>query len=233
MYNILVVSEDPAPFDELTDSFRKDFFEIETKELSTFENNFEELKHYDFVLLHLISESEEEKKKIIHIKNHCYCPLYVFSNVLESHQITSFLELGAEGHIDIPFNSQVVLSRIKAVLRYLHQVKRSAPNTLRYGRLILHLDNHEVFIDNTQIPLTNVEFKIFMILVEHRETVVSKDKIIRYVWDEDRSATDNALGIHITRLRKKINCDPKYDIIETVWGLGYRLNLSVCEKSNK
>ena len=63
MYNILVVSEDPAPFDELTDSFRKDFFEIETKELSTFENNFEELKHYDFVLLHLISESEEEKKK--------------------------------------------------------------------------------------------------------------------------------------------------------------------------
>jgi len=113
----------------------------------------------------------------------------------------------------------------------LHQVKRGAPNIIRFGRLILHIDNRELHIDHNIIPLTKVEFKILQLLIDHRDTVVSKDKIIHYVWDEDSSATDNALGIHITRLRKKVLCVEHQDLIETIWGLGYRINLSACEKS--
>ena len=102
---------------------------------------------------------------------------------------------------------------------------------MRLGRLVLHLDNRELHIDQHVLSLTKVEFKILHLLIDHKESVVSKDTIIHYVWDEDSSATDNALGIHITRLRKKIMeiCDE--DFIETIWGLGYRINLKACEKS--
>lgn len=231
MYNILVISEDEAPFSELCHLLKKDFFSVYSSSCKEVQNTMEELRQYDFILLHLGQDDEENAKKISSIKNHCVCPLYVFSEGHTPEEVSKLLEYGSEGHIEIPFRAEMVAPRIKAVLRFLHQIKRNTPNTLRYGRLLLHLDNREVLIDDKQISLTNVEFKIFQILVEHRETVVSKDKIIHYVWDEDSSATDNALGIHITRLRKKLNCEPGYDLIETIWGLGYRLNLELCEKS--
>lgn len=231
MYNILIVSEDLDPFSELCHLLKKDFFSVYQKTCNDLQESLQDLRQYDFILLHLGKDDHENAHRITSIKNHCVCPLYVFSEDHTPEDVAKLLELGSEGHIEIPFKAEIVAPRIKAVLRFLHQVKRSTPNTLRYGRLLLHLDNREVMIDNKQIPLTNVEFKIFQILVEHRETVVSKDKIIHYVWDEDSSATDNALGIHITRLRKKLGCESENELIETIWGLGYRLNLNLCDKS--
>ena len=228
MYNILIIAKDEKPFIHLINLLRRDFLNVYTYPSIEMANANDELRQFDFILL--LIESEQDVKTIIEIKNHCICPLYVFSSDHEPSRITHYLESVSEGHVEIPFKPEVVAPRIKAVLRFLHQVRRGVPNTLRYGRLTLHLDNHEVLIDDNKIPLTKVEFKIIQILVEHREAVVSKDKIIHHVWNEDTSATDNALGIHITRLRKKLTCKPDQDLIETVWGLGYRLNLEQCEK---
>ncbi|MDY0278884.1 MAG: response regulator transcription factor [Acholeplasma sp.] len=229
MYNILVISKNLKPFEELIALLKKDFFNVYSYVSIQSASSPDEFRQYDFILLHL---DDDDKKNILHIteiKKNCACPLYVFSESHDADNVSHLLEAGSEGHIEIPFRAKSVAPRIKAVLRFLHQVKRGVPNTLRYGRLTLHLDNREILIDNQKIPLTNVEFKIIQILIEHRESVVSKDKIIHYVWDESSSATDNALGIHITRLRKKIVCNPNSDLIETVWGLGYRLNLESCE----
>jgi len=228
MYNILIISKDERPFKDLIDLLKKDFLNVYLYPTIEDANAHDELRQYDFILLHIANDNDV--KTIIEIKNHCTCPLYVFSDDLDHNKIAHYLESGSEGHVEIPFRAEVIVPRIKAVLRFLHQVKRGAPNVLRYGKLTLHLDNREVLIDGNKVPLTNVEFKIFQILVEHREAVVSKDKIIHYVWNEDTSATDNALGIHITRLRKKLACKPDEELIETVWGLGYRLNLEQCEK---
>jgi two-component system KDP operon response regulator KdpE len=230
MYNILIISEDPSLFAELTDYLRKEFFSVYHHACDEISACTEELRQYDFILLHLNYDKETNIKRIEEAKRHSTCPLYIFSHKHTHEEIVELLGHGSEGHIEIPFTASVVSARIKAVLRYLHQVKPNHSKIMRFGRLVLHMDNREVHIDGNHIPLTNVEFKIFQILVEHRETVVSKDKIIHYVWDEDSSATDNALGIHITRLRKKLSCDPGLDLIETIWGLGYRLNLELCEK---
>lgn len=225
----MLVSDNPQPFQDLLHLFKKDFFSVYESPFKEQEKKTEELKQYDFILLHLDYDTKENAKRIAYLKSHSVCPLYVFSKGHQPEEISMLLEQGSEGHIEIPFHARTVASRIKAVLRFLHQIKRTAPNILRYGRLIVKLDNREVLMDNKNIPLTNVEFKIFQVLLEHGETVVSKDKIIHAVWDQDVSATDNALGIHITRLRKKLKCDNDEDLIETVWGLGYRLNLELCE----
>ena len=230
MYNILIVSEDQTPFTKLDEHLRKEFFNVYHKKCDELDRCTDEIRQFDFILLHLTHKEEQNKTRIQSIKRYAVCPVYVFSKGHKEGEIVSYMSFGSEGHIEIPFHTEVVAARIKAVLRYLHQIKRGLPNIVRYGRLMLHMDNHEVLIDGKQIPLTNVEFKIFQLLVEHRETVVTKDKIIHHVWDEDSSATDNALGIHITRLRKKLECMPGYDLIETIWGLGYRLNLELCEK---
>lgn len=233
MYNVLIVGDDPSPFSHLSDQLRKDFFNVYMDPYEVIQDRMDELKHYDFILMHIGKNEEENKGRLIEIKKHCVCPVYIFAEGHDHDEQIRHLEYGSEGYVDIPFEANVVASRIKAVLRYLHQVKRGAPNVIRFGRLVLHMDNRELHIDQNIIPLTKVEFKILHLLIEHRDTVVSKDNIIHYVWDEDSSATDNALGIHITRLRKKIMCQQGQDLIETIWGLGYRINLSVCEKSQK
>ena len=69
-----------------------------------------------------------------------------------------------------------------------------------------------------------MEAKILRILLQHRDSVVDKDTIIHYAWNDNDSATDNALGIHIARLRNKIEYDESKPIIDTIWGTGYRLN---------
>ena len=185
----------------------------------------------DFVLMHLDDHPNGNLHQITFVKSLANVPLYVFSTDDDPDVIASYLEHGSEGHIGIPFDPKVTASRLKAVLRFLHTVQRPINHIQRLGRLHVYLDNREVSIDGHRIQLTEVEFKIVKTLIENRDVTVSKDRIIHAVWNNDDSATDNALGIHITRLRKKLKCADGEDLIETVWGLGYRLNVKRCETS--
>ncbi|HPG43099.1 MAG TPA: response regulator transcription factor [Acholeplasmataceae bacterium] len=229
MYNILVISKELKPFEDLISLFKRDFFNVYTFASLHTAISPDHFRKYDFILLHLEDNDTKHIELIKEIKDNCSCPLYVFSKTHSAEEASHLLEAGSEGHIEIPFSAQAVAPRIKAVLRFLSQLKKGTSRAIRYGRLSLNIDNREILIDDRKIPLTNVEFKIVHLLIEHREMVVTKDKIIHYVWDENSSATDNALGIHITRLRKKLVCKDNEDLIETVWGLGYRLNLEQCE----
>lgn len=229
MYNILILSEFIEPFSELSELLKKQAYNVCHLSCRNVETSINDLKRSDFVLLHLGHDEVLNETNIKMIKEHSLCPLYVFSSGHTPEEVAQILKVGSEGHIDIPFHADVVCARIHAVFRYVHQIKKGIPSVLKYGNLVLYLDNREIYLNNKYISLTNVESKILQILLEHKETVVSKDKIIQFVWDEDQSATDNALGIHITRLRKKMSSDQDIEMIETIWGLGYRLNMKAFE----
>ena len=229
MHNLLILADDSKPFTEIISHFRKDFFSVFVKPLHFLKTNVDDLNGFDFILLSLTEQESENFTMIQVIKENVICPLYLFSKNDDDDDKSRYLEYGAEGHITIPFNSNTTAARIKSVLRFLNKLKHVKQNVIRIGKLIISMDNREIVFDGKQIQLTKVEFRILKVLAENKNTVVSKDKIIHYVWNEDSSATDNALGIHITRLRKKINCDQS-QLIETVWGLGYRLNNKLCEE---
>ncbi|MBU1143584.1 MAG: response regulator transcription factor [Firmicutes bacterium] len=229
MHNLLIIADDKTPFNEIIDHFRKDFFSVYVKPLSFLKTNLDDLNGFDFILLALTTDETENFSMIQTVKENSVCPLYIFSKCIDDEDKSRYLEYGAEGHITIPFNSKIMTARIKSVLRFINKLKHVKQNVLKIGKLIISMDNREIVYDGVQIQLTKVEFKILKILAENKNMVVSKDKIIHYVWDEDSSATDNALGIHITRLRKKVRCN-QAQIIETVWGLGYRLNHKLCDE---
>lgn len=232
MHNLLILAEDKTPFSEIIDHFKKDFFSVFVKPLSYLKNNVDDLNGFDFILLSL-SENESDNFSMIQtIKDNTICPLYLFSKELDDEDKSRYLEYGAEGHVTIPFSSKIMAARIKSVLRFINKLKHVKQNIIKIGKLVISMDNREIIYDGAQIQLTKVEFKILKILAEHKNIVVSKDKIIHYVWDEDSSATDNALGIHITRLRKKVRCSQS-QIIETVWGLGYRHNHKLCDEETQ
>lgn len=233
VFDILVLTEETKPFEEVIDIFKKEFFKVEVKTIHFIDHHSCDLHHYDFILIHLEYLESINEHLIKTIKSRCICPLYVFAKNHSDQEKANLMEYGAEGHIDIPFSSSVVAARIKAVLRFINTIKKEKDHTIKIGSILIDLNNYSVNNDGNYMNLTNVEHKILKILLENRDHTVTKDEIIRYVWDDDTSATDNALGIHITRLRRKINCGDQVDIIETIWGIGYRFNFKLCELTFK
>lgn len=137
----------------------------------------------------------------------------------ESLQIKSF-DLGAEDYVQKPFSPQVLLSRIRNVLRRRHQ---SAPVVI--DGLVIDMDTARVSRDGKEIVLSAMEYKLLQIFLDHRGKLLSRefllDEIVEACGDY---VNDNTLSVYIRRLRSKIEKDPVHPtILQTVRGLGYRL----------
>lgn len=137
----------------------------------------------------------------------------------ESLQIKSF-DLGAEDYVEKPFSPQVLLSRIRNVLRRRHQ---TAPVVI--DGLVIDMDTARVSRDGKEIVLSAMEYKLLQIFLENRGKLLSRefllDEIVEACGDY---VNDNTLSVYIRRLRSKIEKDPVHPtILQTVRGLGYRL----------
>lgn len=131
--------------------------------------------------------------------------------------------LGTDDYITKPFESMELLARIRAVLRRSQQAaqqqKKAEPETLRYGDIELHLDQHRVFHRGQEIELTLKEFELLRLLVEHKGKVLSREKLLEQVWDYGYEGNTRTVDMHIQRLRTKLQTDQ----ISTVYKVGYRL----------
>ena len=137
----------------------------------------------------------------------------------ESLQIQSF-DLGAEDYVEKPFSPQVLLSRIRNVLRRRHQ---TAPVVI--DGLVIDMATAHVSRDGKEIVLSAMEYKLLQIFLENRGKLLSRefllDEIVESCGDY---VNDNTLSVYIRRLRNKIEKDPVHPVIlQTVRGLGYRL----------
>lgn len=140
---------------------------------------------------------------------------------------------GGDDYMTKPFDPRELLMHIEAHLRRAHMDVASAkpePKTLMLGRFVIDTAKHQVTKEGISIKLTPKEFKILLALARMPDTVLSKEQLIEDAWgaefvgDETQSIT-----VFIKKLRNKIEDDPSDPrIIETVWGIGYRLVESAC-----
>ena len=140
------------------------------------------------------------------------------------------LELGADDYITKPFVMAEVLARIKANLRRTNQYaagssrKQEEPATLSCGDIQLNPADFTVRKRGKKIDLTAKEFEILRLLMQNPKKVYTKEQIYSLVWEDAYLGDENAVNVHISRLRNKIEDDarnPEYII--TVWGFGYRI----------
>lgn len=130
-------------------------------------------------------------------------------------------ELGADDYISKPFRLKELLVRIKSVLRRYN--KDSADGIIKIKELTINTNKAKVYKNGTEIVLTAMEYRLLLILLNNRGTVLSRAKLLENIWDIDSAfVEDNTLTVYIKRLRDKIEEDianPVY--IKTVRGLGY------------
>jgi len=134
------------------------------------------------------------------------------------------LELGADDYITKPFSSREVIARIKAVLRRINKNTSNTQHPIKIGRLTIFSDRHEVTMDETILEFTRKEFELLLYLAEHKNIVLSRDKLLSAVWDYDFAGDTRIVDVHVSRLREKIETDTKNPTyIKTVHGLGYKM----------
>lgn len=134
------------------------------------------------------------------------------------------LSLGADDYIPKPFSSLELIARVKAQLRRYTVFNNINKSTITIGELVLDVDMHRVTVEGKEIKLTPTEYKILELLCKNRKIVFSVEQIYENIWRDKYAVGDTSIMVHITKLRQKIEKDPKNpEYIKTVWGVGYKI----------
>ena len=131
------------------------------------------------------------------------------------------MQMGADDYVQKPFHSDVLLAKIQATLRRVYSYGEETSDVLEWNGAIIDLKRGIIRLDGKEAELTKNEFFILTVLVEAKDEIVSRDEIIRKLWDDERFVNDNTLTVNITRLRQKLADLGLGDAILTKKGLGY------------
>lgn len=134
------------------------------------------------------------------------------------------LEQGADDYIAKPFRIRELTARMKAILRRTSRNPEAAANILTVGRNQVNLQTGRVYLDQEEIVLTAMEYKLLLIFLNHRGQILTRRQILEHIWDEAGDfVNDNTLSVYVKRLRKKLGDTAEGELIQTVRGTGYRL----------
>lgn len=131
------------------------------------------------------------------------------------------INLGADDFVTKPYNTQILLARISAMLKRTQ--KETVNDSLQYKGLKLQLNNSTVIYKDHEIELSKNEIRILYTLLQHKENIVSRDQLMESLWQSNEFIDDNTLTVNINRVRKKLEAAGLKDFIKTKRGQGYMI----------
>lgn len=149
-------------------------------------------------------------------------PILFISSATDNMNIVMAISKGADDFVCKPFDLQVLAAKITALLRRTYDFVSNA-NVLEYQGVRFSLDENVVYFKEKEIELTKNEAKILRLLMEKKNTIVSRDALMEYLWKTDYYVDENALSVNVNRLRKKLESIGIVNFIQTKKGLGYKI----------
>ena len=131
------------------------------------------------------------------------------------------MNLGADYFITKPYNTQILLARISSIIRRAYQNVES--EVFEFRRLKYNMSTSEMEFDDKKIELTKNESRILATLIRNKEKIVSRNELMKALWQSDEFVDDNTLTVNINRLRKKLEEIGAKDYLQTKRGQGYIL----------
>ncbi|MEM8885866.1 MAG: response regulator transcription factor [Planctomycetota bacterium] len=147
-------------------------------------------------------------------------PVLILSARNETPDKVRALKLGADDYVTKPFWPEELVARVAARLR---RPVLQRETLLRAGRITIDVDAHRAEVDGEPVSLTQAEFDVLCALARRAGAAVTREWLVDEALDPEREGGARTLDVHISRLRKKLG--PAGGQIETVWGIGYRLEL--------
>ena len=188
----------------------------------------------DLVVLDIMMPGDDGLTLCRHLRETTELPVILLTAMAEDTDRVVGLEIGADDYVTKPFNPRELLARIKAVLRRTHSLppdSASAPDAdgegrpgrLRFGRWCLDLAQRALIDEEDVVtPLSTGEFRLLEALVSRPGMVLSRDQLLDLTRGRSAKAFDRSVDNQVSRLRRKIEDDPRNPtLIKTVWGGGY------------
>ncbi len=172
----------------------------------------------DLVLLDLMLPGLSGEKVLPHIQS---IPVIVVSAKIDVESKVSLLLSGAADYLTKPFDTKELLARVAVQLR--NSEKKCDSTVIKAGQLTLDEQSHEVKYDDKQIRLTKTEYAILKLLINNQNHTISKSVILERITTDTPDCTEDSLKQHISNLRVKLRDVSGKDMIEAVWGIGYKL----------
>lgn len=147
-------------------------------------------------------------------------PVVILSARSSADEKIAGLEAGADDYLGKPFSVAELVARLQTILR---RVNRLGESVLRAGPLEMNLVTHTVFRNGTPVELQPLEYKLLEYLMRNRGRVVTRATIMESVWHYSFDPATNVVETRMSRLREKIDTDPKNRLIRTIRGFGYVL----------
>lgn len=227
-HRIFIVEDDRKIAQLLADTLRK--YQYDVAIVEDFERVTEECLAFDphLILLDINLPSYDGYYWCRQLRQHTTCPiLFISARSGDMDQVFA-LENGGDDFITKPFHYEIVLAKIRSHLRrtFGEYAPNQSERTVRAGVLNLYIERMELQVRNNVVPLQKKECVILELLIEATPKVVSREKLLEELWDDQSFVDENTLNVNMTRVRKKL---ADYDIqstIETVRGAGYRFVLA-------
>ncbi|MCK1995554.1 response regulator transcription factor [Peribacillus muralis] len=186
-----------------------------------------ESKDFDLVILDIMMPKMDGIEACMKIREERNMPIIMLSAKSEDMDKIQGLASGADDYLSKPFNPLELIARVKSQLRRYKKYNNdtdSNETVIEIGDLRVNTDTRQVWIREKEIRLTPKEFDILELLARNKGIVLNVAKIYEAVWKENFFKSDNTVMVHITKIRDKIEEDPKHPIyIKTVWGVGYKI----------
>ncbi|MCB2307616.1 response regulator transcription factor [Clostridium estertheticum] len=148
-------------------------------------------------------------------------PIIFVSSRDSNMDIVMAINNGGDDYIQKPFDSNVLIAKIQAIIRRTYEYKNEEARVLKCDDLLLNLDNTTLLYNENSLELTKNEMLILQTLMENKGKGVSRSKLMKKLWDDDIYVNENTLTVNINRLRNRLEQVGIKDLIITRKGIGY------------
>ena len=226
IYQILVVDDDVSIVNIIETSLKQAGYQVLTAYDGETACRIANTAHPHLIIMDVMMPQCNGILATMRIRENNNVPILILSAKAEGSDRVIGLEAGADDYLVKPFYQQELLARVKALLRRyddlgsIREIKSA--DEIRVGAIVLNTATKQLTVRGENVRLTATEFKILQVLMSNPDRVYSAEEIYEKVWKSDAYAVENTVMVHISRIREKLELNPKRpEYLKVVWGIGY------------
>ena len=222
MYKIYIVEDDKGIADGITSCLGN--WGMEGRVVSDFMKVLEEIEEYEphLIIMDITLPYMGGYHWCQEIRKTSSVPIIFISSATDNMNIVMAINMGADDFIAKPFDQSVLIAKVTALLRRTYDFSQASA-TLDVAGAVLNTNNNTLTYNGTEVDLARNEYKILLTLVQNKNKVVSREKLMEALWETDCYVDENTLTVNVGRLRKTLEGIGLKDLIKTKFGVGYIL----------